>query len=36
MYILCSQSTLTMFVGIVALHYQHDNNDNGVPQLPQT
>ena len=28
-----SQRTLTMFVGVVALHYQHHN---GVPQLPQT
>ena len=27
------QMTLTMFVGVVALRYQHHN---GVPQLPQT
>ena len=27
---------LTMFVGVVALHYQHHGVDNGVPQLPQT
>ena len=37
-----SQRTLTMFVGVVALRYQHRTThvvcgvDNGVPQLPQT
>ena len=30
-----SQRTLTMFVGVVALRYQH-GVDSGVPQLPQT
>ena len=38
--ILLSQRTLTMFVGVVALRYQHHTHhlgvDNGVPQLPQT
>ena len=34
-----SQRTLTIFVGVVALRYQHHTTsgvDNGVPQLPQT
>ena len=31
-----SLRTQTMFVGVVALRYQHHTIDNGVPQLPQT
>ena len=35
-----SQRSVTMFVGVAALRYQHLTThwgvDNGVPQLPQT
>ena len=36
LYLSLSYRTLTMFVRVVALRYQHHTIDNGVPQLPQT